>query len=44
MSQTTVSLQPDDPGWRRAQGLLLTQQYSPDQLKASNQSSGHMQL
>jgi diaminopimelate decarboxylase len=34
MSQTTVSLQPDDPGWRRAQGQLLTQQYSPDQLKA----------
>jgi hypothetical protein len=24
MSQTTVSLQPDDPGWRRAQGQLLT--------------------
>ncbi|MEI7652915.1 MAG: type III PLP-dependent enzyme [bacterium] len=34
MSQTTVSLQPDDPGWRSAQGAVLLQHYSVTQLKS----------
>ena len=34
MSQTTVSLQPDDPGWRSAQGQRILQKFSPDQIRA----------
>jgi ornithine decarboxylase len=34
MVDTTISAQPEDPGWRKAQGACILQQYSANRLRA----------